>query len=566
MSNTKYIEIDSTYRNRNDWPLPGQFEVLISQSGRKGRLRASDPVSSSANIKLWTSQNFNTNTNNLNITVTVDTVTLTDPLPSTSNNQTFIVHANSPDTLQQEDDYYINAIAGDNTIGPPIEKQRIISYKYLGLNSSGNDKAQITVQSAFSSAFAAGDSIDITDPTDIVSDTSNPQIFVPNGRNGANSYPQCIMYNETLSIANGVPEYRIIQNYDVITHLASLDTSGSAVATPSSGPVTTWLNTHTYSIRKNLPQIGILNNNVADPSLSVFSLPTLFLGENDAYRNSYIRMTSGGAIGDVRRIVRYLGLSGNTVGGSLTTALLPSTASNNTSYYNGAYIQMLSGAAAGDVRQILDYTVTGTSPNIVRTATVNTAFSGSVVSGDSFAIRSGFVDQNFSNTVVSGDTFEILQFSYDNHNPFVYTGSLVSQQQMVCYEIELVDLILPNKTLNIGVGSRIAFYPYVYVELSNVSGANAGMVNTIYSNNPNATRMTFRAPVKDVPNPVISSFVKLDGNGMVQTLKFKPNDNLMFSVHLPDGSLYEVQDDENVGPLAPNPEIQISALFSIKRL
>ena len=81
-------------------------------------------------------------------------------------------------------------------------------------------------------------------------------------------------------------------------------------------------------------------------------------------------------------------------------------------------------------------------------------------------------------------TFEILLFSYDNHNPFVYTGSITSQQEVVCYQIELVDLILPNRVLNCGNGSRVAFYPYIYVEITNISGSSSGMKNCIYSNNP----------------------------------------------------------------------------------
>ena len=44
MSNKIYLEIDSTYRNRKKWPLSGNFEVPISQSGRKDKNRAnSDP-------------------------------------------------------------------------------------------------------------------------------------------------------------------------------------------------------------------------------------------------------------------------------------------------------------------------------------------------------------------------------------------------------------------------------------------------------------------------------------------------------------------------------------------
>ena len=196
--------------------------------------------------------------------------------------------------------------------------------------------------------------------------------------------------------------------------------------------------------------------------------------------------------------------------------------------------------AQGQMRRIVDYDAA------TRTVTVTPAFS--------------------SVPVAATDVVEILQFSYDNATPFNYTGSLVSQSQEVCYEIELVNLVLPNRTLNAQFGSRISFYPYVYVELQNVSGASAGTKGVIYSNNPNSTRKLFRAAIDDISDPLISPFIKIDSDGMTNTVKFKPNDNLKFSVMLPNGDLFETEDEEVFGPTVPNALIQISALFSIKRL
>jgi hypothetical protein len=164
------------------------------------------------------------------------------------------------------------------------------------------------------------------------------------------------------------------------------------------------------------------------------------------------------------------------------------------------------------------------------------------------------------------DVIEILTFSYDNFNPFTYTGSLVSQQEMVCYEIELLNVVLPNQVLLAGRGGKIAFYPYVYIQLSNVSSAGSGLRNVIYSNNPNSSSVTFRAPIDDIQNPQNSTFIKIDGNGMVQTIKFKPNDNLFFQVTLPSGEIYNTINKETVNPFKPNELAQISALFSLRRL
>ncbi len=123
---------------------------------------------------------------------------------------------------------------------------------------------------------------------------------------------------------------------------------------------------------------------------------------------------------------------------------------------------------------------------------------------------------------------EILPVSYDNFVPLNYTGSVVSQTETVCYEIELTSLTLPNVTLK--TGSRIAFYPYVYVSLENVSSPNAGGKNVFYTNNPAATSALFVAPVTDLNNPLTTPFVRINGFGITQTIKFKPNDALHFRV------------------------------------
>ena len=161
---------------------------------------------------------------------------------------------------------------------------------------------------------------------------------------------------------------------------------------------------------------------------------------------------------------------------------------------------------------------------------------------------------------------EILGFSYDNFNPFIYSGSLVSQQEMVCYEVELVNIILPNNILKIGRGGLAAFYPYFYVEISNVSSPNGHLRNLIYSNVPQASKATFRVPIDDTISPLISTFLKVDGDGMVHIIKFKPNDNLYFRIYLYDGKLFQTIIKEKYSPSPPEPLGQISCLFSIRRI
>lgn len=477
MSTTRYLEITSTYRDRNRWPLPGEFEIPISQTGRKGRYDALDPVSNAAPIKDWTSNNFNVGTPGRVLTVTVATATNPDPLAGTNDGAVFIINAGAGVNLQQIEDYYINAIANNTTIG---ESRRIVDYKYLGLTSGGLQKAQITVDSAFGSTFASGNTIQIADPTDL-SDTSYPEFFVPAGRLGEDAYANLILYNETRN------QYRPTLSYNMFTHLLIVDTSGSTVSTASSGPVTTWTVTDNYSLRQ-------------DP-------PSFF-----------------GAI-----------LAGSTA----NTLNFPATASTIDNYYTRQFVLFTSGTNANESRIISAYNGTTQVANVY---------------------------PGFTSAPVAGDTFEILDFSYDNLFPFVYTGSTVSQQEDVCYEIELLDLILPNDTLTVAQGNRIAFYPYVYCELTNISTSSSGNRDIIYSNNPNAQKMLFRCTINDTSNPLIATFIKIDGDGARQTIKFRPNTNLLFSVKMPNGDVYNTVMTEQYSPLPPKAEKQISALFSLRRI
>ena len=53
---------------------------------------------------------------------------------------------------------------------------------------------------------------------------------------------------------------------------------------------------------------------------------------------------------------------------------------------------------------------------------------------------------------------------------------------------------------------------------------------------------------------------------MRQTIKFKPNDSLRFSVYLPDGTLFLPVKQDTQSPYIPDPALQIDAVFSIRRL
>jgi hypothetical protein len=163
----------------------------------------------------------------------------------------------------------------------------------------------------------------------------------------------------------------------------------------------------------------------------------------------------------------------------------------------------------------------------------------------------------------SGDTINIVTYSHDNFAPLNYIGTMVSINQTVCYEVALLRLILPNVPLK--TGARIAFYPYLYVELSNITSPTGASRNIIYSNNPDSGRALFIVPSRDMVLPVNSHFVKLIGRTR-QTIKFKPNDSFRFSVYLPNGDLFEPYQEDLKSPYEPNLRLQVNAVFAIRRL
>ena len=201
----------------------------------------------------------------------------------------------------------------------------------------------------------------------------------------------------------------------------------------------------------------------------------------------------------------------------------------------------------------------------------NDSTASSIIRGDFFNVAppSHFlVIESFQNAFPpSGREFNILPYDEDHVVPMNYTGSTVSQGQMVCYQMTLESITIPNVTITaLGLGGLIAFYPYIYVEFRNASAAcGQGNTPTLYSNNPASNKALWKCSITDTPTPLISRFIKIRADGM-QTVKFKPNDNLYFKIVLPNGQTFETNTKDTAPPLLPNLLLQISFSVGIERL
>lgn len=249
---------------------------------------------------------------------------------------------------------------------------------------------------------------------------------------------------------------------------------------------------------------------------------------------------------------------------------LPYLANSNDNFYNGKYIYFTTNIPYEEYNTIQNTfkPIYGTYYIVSYTGNTRQAlcyYDDTPENGFSyptFPSRNPVINPPGSQYLI-GDTINIVSFTQDNYSPLNYIGTMVSQNQTVCYDVSLINLTLPNVILT--TGSRIAFYPYVYVELSNSTSPSGKSQDIIYSNNPESGKALFIAAVTDVVQPILSTFVKLDGGQMVQTIKFKPNDSMKFSVYLPDGSPFLPVDEDTLSPYQPNGLLQINAVFSIRR-
>lgn len=446
---TKYLEIDSTYRNRKLWPEASEFEVLISKSGQNNAVNAEDPVSKATPTISFTSNLFNA--------TIAGSTTLSGSVVGAATSSSIIVFQTGAGELHQSENYYRHAVISNSVSN---ERVRILKYEYIG-----NDKGRITIDRDLTLSF--GDTITIEDPTDMT-DPSFAHVFIPTGSNSPGQYISSLLYNETLN------QFRSISGYDSTIGTVTLD----------GAPVVGWLPTHNYSIRKERP---VLVTTAAVGSTAT----TVVLTSGPANAGQFIRIPK-------------------------------------TIYDNGTT------PPQDEIRRVVAYDANTLS------ATVSPGFT----------------------TAPTGNAIEILAFSYDNFHPFVYNGS--KQSEMSIYEIKLNSLVLPNQPLSVGNGGKIAFYPYLHIQLS-VEGQSE---NIMYSNNPNSRHVLFRASMVNIENLTESTFITLKGDdeGMKQTVRFKTETNFKFKVTLPNGEAFSTVLNESFSPQEPNALIQISALFELKKI
>jgi len=555
MSNRRFIEISSANRNRNQYPQPAEFEVpfapprslntnqqvkgyYYSQTGYTGpngpvgtiytqTMDVADPVTNGVIDYLWCA------TGSTGYTGGVVDNSYVSTGPSSSIYAVYVNVNGSGPTGSYLTSPYKNVV--DFYVGYQLQVPSQSTTNTAIIQSYSPSSGLFTFKTPLITAPSTASTVTIIDPSNLNGPTGPYTVVLPGvdecGKKIATydqAYNNYYLVDETLSsVTGGNVVYSKIVSYDYTIRTATLENAISG-----------WKKTDKYSLRKTLPtQFLTISSNPTVPLISTLNVPSIYPTMPPLNISNCIFLGNGANSADNYYMGQFIYTYPTSITDNQTQKIYNI---QGACFYINAYIGNGINACF----------VTPMNPPNVKGAT---AYYPSYESDQTKIV---FPSPN--------STVNIVSFSNDNYNPLIYNGSVVSQNETVAYEISLINLTLPNITLI--TGARIAFYPYVYVEFTNVTAGSSSSKNIIYSNNPNSNRALFLVPITDINDPLRSPFIKLDAGSMTQTVKFKPNDCLRFSVFLPSGILYQTITTDYYSPSAPNPLCQIDALFGIKRL
>src|SRR3990167_1090964 len=474
MSSTRYIEINSAYRDRKQFPNPSFFTVQCD-GPTNPYTKALDPVCEAAPVLYWTSSFQATSQTN------VANIRNINYLLSPSDPYTILV-TTDPNTLRHEPNYYVGAVL-KITISSVDYVYRITKSEWQNVTQSLFTLDQAITPLDFSSAV-----IVIQNPgsTFYVGSSVSKTIYLPSSYAIDNYYKNKLVQNIT-----STNETRLITAFNGITHLATLSSEVAWVA-----PFLTFAvrNERPISFGLIAPGDALNTSGGLSYDLKAVQLSSAASSDSSAYDHTFIRLAPPSSIitdvapyNEQKQIIDYAILNGTIIthGGVGTNTFTLDAGVQADNYYTGF---MITDIDTAETRTISSYSSS-------RSGTVIPIWGGGSAGSDAFYMRSVVLAEPFSaatpSTITPGTNvafYEIEKITRDNMVPLAYRGSLVSIQETVCYEIKLLNLILPNTTLD--SGGRAIFYPYLYVELS-LEGNSSNNNAVLYSNNPHSTRMMF---------------------------------------------------------------------------
>ena len=190
MSTTRYLEFDSTYRDRNQYPNPSNFLIEISQTGQKTKEQAVDPISLASPILFW---NTSFDEKVASFSVNITGINFTNSL---SDSNIFLI-LGTQNTFRKTNNYYTGCVLQlTDSVTTTRIFTRITSYKLIS-SDGGGDVAQITVVNSLPTGFPSTSAVTgtIQNPSEDTSTNLIPRVFISSGVSSDNfyvNYSMCI--------------------------------------------------------------------------------------------------------------------------------------------------------------------------------------------------------------------------------------------------------------------------------------------------------------------------------------------------------------------------------------
>lgn len=275
---TKYIDIYSGNRNRTEWNLPAEFDIVFSSTSKQVTgPTAIDSVSLAAPTISWTGMLFNTTSPGAG-SITVTTLPATFLGNATSLQRLIVTGAG----LQRRDNYYRNAVLKHAT--KPLFAI-ITSFTWLHDNVY-EIEIDKPVNVDYSTSFI------INDPSDF-QNTLKIFIFIPSGSTSPDSYVYWQITNETLDQDHTIVSYK----------------NGIACVENCTG----WLATHNFTLREipNNEKFTIMAGSTTSELLT--DLPGR---DVDYYTGDFVRIlkpiydsSNTAPFEEIRRVIAYDGVT-----------------------------------------------------------------------------------------------------------------------------------------------------------------------------------------------------------------------------------------------------------------
>lgn len=436
-------------------------------------------------------------------------------------------------------------------------------------------------------------------------------------------YYECLMYGSSDAANPTVHQFRKIISYDGKTRLATLesalsffDAGGNGAANRSSTHSTTYL----HRLRKGIPilpsgssaaigtdNIALVSGTGASGGVHKISINdggsghavgdvlTLDGGSNARVKVNVVNSgvatnielvragsgyTSGGVSTQSATSGSGTGLKVNILGVGTTISI---ASANGVSTVNGKYNNKLfyypafasgGGTANTDPSAAQDFIPQSNS--VSTSNSTGSSYSDSKhcsfpILAHTFTTSGGTANELVIKSLTSAEVaffvankeFNILDFKEDGVNSLVnYSYKDPRKLQNNYYEINLLNLILPNSALKTGPGGFLGNHSYIMVEFFSESYDKAHVYNT---NNPHLENVMFKCMVVDSSNPSTIPFVKFRGAYPVVS-NFNLEENVHFKVLMPNGDTFTTVSSDSVPPVIPKKDLQVSATFMLKRI